>query len=955
MLMVASGTSAQSYYAIQINKEKGLPANEVYDILQDTKGFIWIACDEGLVRYDGSNFKTFRNKDQHYLAGSSIREDKLGRIWYENFDGHLYYTSGDSLKAFSEKHTYVYYPFALINQYLFRAENRAIQIYDVANFKLQKSFPVTDSMLLYTATDADNFYALTNKHLIKINARLEEQSLLLESLKSSDFNWVFADGGRVFLGSMWNNVQHIYVLDSNLNFVHSLIIPEQHVALQCAFIDDNYWVQTPQGVYKFDQNGHFKEKLFSEISISKVLKDRQSNYWFASNKSGIQIVPNFSDRFFSVPNFLPKSLFLFQNDFFFIDEKGRFWSSDTNFKSFRFTFQDALKTPIRAAFLDRENNILAYVSKGASFSQLPSYHHTLHTAVALKSMAVVDEKYWAIATNAEYALMRIPFKNGASLSSEWDSLFHHNSKVSTVDAAKLSKDIVRGRCIVFDKNEQTIYASGNSGLYSFQKNKTTELLDKGKPFYAKELFVFDGALYAINTRGVFYKIHKDKDFELLSDSFNIDVPIRMAKQFDQDLLLVTDAYVYHYSFVKNSIEVINISINTREINDLFWNDTTLVIATDNGIIRKEYFKQNNVDFVPELVLDKALVDDIAFDYTEKIIIPGKESKMQIFYAVPEFGNVQKQQLYYRIDEGEWRAAPENANTLELLSLPDGKHKLSFKLNEVLQDVFIDFEVLIPIWKRWWFILSVLGITIAVSGFVYRKRINNLRKRIGLLEEKVILEQELGKSIVKSVKAQMNPHFFYNALNTIQAYIYLNDKLNAGKYLSKFSALTRKILEMSEQESITLSEEISTLELYLELEKMRFEDELDIQINVAASIDTDFVKIPSMLIQPFVENAIKHGLLHKRNGTKMIEIDFSYKNEMLQVRIADNGVGRVKAEEINRVKNKHHNSFSTEANNKRIEVLNKHTKRKIELEIIDEYDANGEAKGTTVLVLIPHQG
>ena len=216
-----------------------------------------------------------------------------------------------------------------------------------------------------------------------------------------------------------------------------------------------------------------------------------------------------------------------------------------------------------------------------------------------------------------------------------------------------------------------------------------------------------------------------------------------------------------------------------------------------------------------------------------------------------------------------------------------------------------------------------------------------------------LEQNLSKSVLTSIKAQMNPHFFYNALNTIQAYIFTNDADNASKYLSKFSKLTRKILEMSEADLVKLSEEIDTLKLYLELEQSRFEDDFTFHIYVDDSVDLEMTRLPPMLVQPYVENAIKHGLLHKQ-GNKTVEIRFEKRDAYIYISIEDNGIGRQMSNELNTIKKNKHKSFATDANAKRIDVLNKSTANQVSFEIIDKMDENNLPTGTCVLLKIPLQ-
>jgi LytS/YehU family sensor histidine kinase len=216
-----------------------------------------------------------------------------------------------------------------------------------------------------------------------------------------------------------------------------------------------------------------------------------------------------------------------------------------------------------------------------------------------------------------------------------------------------------------------------------------------------------------------------------------------------------------------------------------------------------------------------------------------------------------------------------------------------------------------------------------------------------VNEKLMLESDLNKSLLSSIKSQMNPHFIFNALNTIQAYIFINDKQNATCYLSKFSKLTRAILEMSDKDEVFLSEELSALRLYLDLEKIRFQDDFQYEINTH-SLNIDSIKIPSMLIQPYVENAVKHGLLHA-TGEKKVSITIQQIEKQLFVEIDDNGIGRKRAEELRIQRDKFHEGFSTQANEKRLRLLSHNTQ--VVVKYIDKIDVNGQATGTTVQLMI----
>ena len=202
---------------------------------------------------------------------------------------------------------------------------------------------------------------------------------------------------------------------------------------------------------------------------------------------------------------------------------------------------------------------------------------------------------------------------------------------------------------------------------------------------------------------------------------------------------------------------------------------------------------------------------------------------------------------------------------------------------------------------------------------------------------------------------MNPHFIFNALNSIQEYIILNQKRLASDYLGKFADLIRAYLNHSMKDAIALKEEIACLEMYLELEKLRFEDTLFYCINYKHHQSLERIMIPTMLIQPYVENALKHGLLHRKNNRILsIDFDINVQTKMVVCTIIDNGVGRKKSEEYKAKKLRKHTSFASKANENRLQLINMNMEKERQAKIIitDLYEKD-KASGTKVVLTIPY--
>ncbi|MCU0326312.1 MAG: histidine kinase [Spirosomaceae bacterium] len=259
------------------------------------------------------------------------------------------------------------------------------------------------------------------------------------------------------------------------------------------------------------------------------------------------------------------------------------------------------------------------------------------------------------------------------------------------------------------------------------------------------------------------------------------------------------------------------------------------------------------------------------------------------------------------------------------------------------------------------IYSILGGILALAAIAYfsftrfraKKENEILQTQLEEAERRIEIEQKATESELKALKSQMNPHFMFNALNSIQEQFMYGDKLKANEQMGNFTYLTRQILSVSGKKKINLSTEIEILSKYLELEKMRFTEGFNFKINLSDKIDEDYHQIPPMLIQPFVENSIKHGLLHKTGDKKLsILFDLDESEENLICVVEDNGIGREKSAEIKSKRVQQHESFSTSATEERLRLLSNDLKTKDLVVYEDLKGEAGDALGTKVSIKIP---
>ena len=207
--------------------------------------------------------------------------------------------------------------------------------------------------------------------------------------------------------------------------------------------------------------------------------------------------------------------------------------------------------------------------------------------------------------------------------------------------------------------------------------------------------------------------------------------------------------------------------------------------------------------------------------------------------------------------------------------------------------------------------------------------------------------------MQALRAQMNPHFIFNCLNSIKLYTTQNDTLAATEYLTKFSKLIRLVLENSRNDRITLSSELAALELYIEMEAMRFKEKLSYSFNVDEEVEKEYIEIPPLLLQPYVENAIWHGLMPKDEGGHIaIHVTMEEHNSLLEIRITDNGIGREAATQLNNKMAGKHRSYGMKATTERIALINQIYKTGANVIVLDLVDDKGHASGTQVTIQIP---
>lgn len=325
-------------------------------------------------------------------------------------------------------------------------------------------------------------------------------------------------------------------------------------------------------------------------------------------------------------------------------------------------------------------------------------------------------------------------------------------------------------------------------------------------------------------------------------------------------------------------------------------------------------------------------------------------------AALSFDNPKGNQFAYRLEgfEERWNKVG-NRPFASYTNVPPGKytlHVIGANNDRVWnrRGYWLSVVISPPFWQRWWFRLGVIALFAAGTLMTIRWR---ERRFLREQHEKSDLRERIAASEMKALRSQMNPHFLYNSLNAIRFYVLQNDGENADRYLVKFSRLMRLILENSRQEWVPLASELNQLQLYLELEQLRFDHSFDFCLEVDPAIDRELVSIPPMIIQPYVENSILHGMAHKKDRGQIL-VRLSPLDEGLECRVEDNGVGRQKAAELRSKTVLPHKSMGLAVTEERLNLINPHKGNVEPIRVIDRVDTNHQPTGTTVIILLPTQ-
>lgn len=513
----------------------------------------------------------------------------------------------------------------------------------------------------------------------------------------------------------------------------------------------------------------------------------------------------------------------------------------------------------------------------------------------------------------------------------------------------------RCQSVAYDSISKKMYVAQLSKVLVFENENTpSELKYKNKSIAVNKLLMIDHQLWCA-TQDYGILVFEDTIFKkriALEEGIESNYIHKILN--DENSL-----YVLH----KEGFQVINLKTNKIEtfgppegITDGSMRDFSITNDKIWYVSNNELFSTpiKLKDIKPDytLIIDSVAVNGKSINHKEQINFKHHENELEVFIDFRGISYEKEAQINYKLTgfDKQWQSVTTQDKSISYKYLPPGTYNLEVKtLFRCITDTTFSyaFKVQKPYWQTWWFILFTLLILILFIVLYVNNRTKTINKKTREKLERQQLKSNLIETELKAMRSQMNPHFIFNSLNSIQDLILQEDTDASYDYIVLFSNLVRNTLHYSNENFISLEKEIAFLETYLKLEELRFDDSFTYKIE---RNDLKDISVPSLILQPFVENAIIHGLFHKE-GRKLLEIGFGKSGAFIHCTIKDNGIGRENAKSIKIRQGSKHKSFALTSIEKRLEIL----KNKYGNEVgysINDLQSKNESIGTEVTIVLP---
>lgn len=980
LCLLWNGLFSQQYTFIPYNLKEGLPQSQVRCLLQDSRGFIWIGTLGGLAKFDSRHFTNYSRQDG--LLNNQINaiiELPNGTVVAAS-NGSLAMINGSGVSSIQLPegfHESTVNTLFCDDQILWVGLENGLLAYDIqqqqwTDLSLPDELSKAHIKAVHRKRDK-TLLVLTKEKLYSLKERQPTVIYDPEDVETTFFDLAEGADGTIWLASKnegliridhQNHYQGNYLQHQDLttNLITGVMVDQQNKVwmtsrygffsfdgerfdayserngLDVADVRDiledhegNIWIGTyGQGLLRFTgrtfSSYTMKDGLTSNAVMS-IIRDKDANFWFSTFDKGIctlngDTIVQFTLREWTDNNRIWTSM---------LDHEGMLWfgSSDgifryNNNKFEHFTEADGLShTMVLSIFEDSNQNIWIGTNKGVTM-----YYNGVFVPV--------------VAENAPQKKVRCirQDKGGHIWFAAIDGVYrfdgHHFKLYSQKDGLPENST----NCVEID-DQNRIWVGTQNGLAVLEgENFVHRQVDVGSGSNVINFLRAAAGRMWIGTNNGLYSAGAESSLrqeDLAFLSYGLYDGLRSletnlnAAYFDNAGYLwfgCTDGVTKMdlKTFQKSSAPVLpqlnltDIRVNLQKID---WKDKKVEFEPVSGLPWHPEFnhKQNHITFY-FTGISTTYPESVEYQYMLAGLDDDWKAPTAADFAT--YSNLPYRDFIFRVrsrtGRGEWGGVTEYA-----------------------------FSILPPFWLSWWFITLEILLALSILGTILlsqrKARIAKREKEWFEIRSRMLaLEQQ-------SLNSSMNRHFIFNALNSIQYYINRQDRIAANRYLSDFARLIRKNLDSSQDNLTTLRDEIERLELYLKLEHMRFRDKFTYEIHIDPTLQQDHIKVPAMLVQPFLENSIWHGLLPRDQGGEVV-VDILAKDEFLEFVITDNGIGIE-----NSLKNKttadNHISKGMEITQNRIELIRKTTGKLIELRgPYQLYDEKGQSAGTRVEILMP---
>jgi ligand-binding sensor domain-containing protein len=944
--MLISQYSGIVHYTVK----DGLPSSTTYSVVQDNKGFIWIGTEAGLVRYDGTNFKVYTTQDglpDNEVLGL-LFDNVTNRMWIVTYrKAACYYYDGAIYTAQNEPSlnniTCDFGEFIGGNSqpgvgvFLYNG----FSIYKCANRKIFKTRRENlESVLQVKQWEDESMDLIFRKGV----CRYRNDSVFyyknddIDSLNERG-KWI---GSKLFLFRD-NGVIQVYNHAGDKYLPAGRIQPDiEKNVLDILLSKSKYIFCIPgTGVYEIDTSLIYSPRKIWSGSANGIFSDGNDNVWISTADDGVFIIKNMNARNYNDVNGLVHD----NVTTLYKEANGQLYIGNSYGEVFCLKNEKIEKLNInigneriRGISTYRDNIYLIANGDITVFDTLTKHiSTTAHISGGPKTILKLRDNTKIFvglsATIVEFDLQK---------NTDREIIFHKR----VIDMSEHPD----GR--VFCGSLDGIYQLSNDSMYHIDAaDRRLQSRVTSMCFTSDSILWFgtpsDGIM-AFDGRRIVGQINASRYM-----SYHGSICRKVIAGGHCELWVATNSGINNIRYhVQDSISIDNITpLNTLDgllsddVNDIILNDSLIYVATSHGLTVLNLKQLSKPVKAPIYISSFRVNEKDSAIHESAYSLLYWQNNLRIEYVgilLPVAGDIRYQYRLLGGGSDKWETTTNTS--IEFRSLSPGVYTFEVAVldkfgNRSGHSAFVKFHIWPAFYQTVWFWAIVIILILGTGFYLIRSRF----RREQAINTKIIdLEQQ-------ALKAQMNPHFIFNCLTAIQHFVNKEDVYSANMYLSNFAKLIRKTLDLSGEQYITLDKEVAYLENYIQLEKMRFQEQFNYKICVDEEIDVFSVQIPPMLLQPIIENAIRHGLRYKENNEGMLNINFSNENNNVVCRIDDNGIGIRRSRELKTNTHVEYQSKGMKLTESRIAAINMISVRKIYMRIEDKYDEQGNAIGTLVII------